>query len=186
MIILLKTLLFIWQALLCMQVVPAIIVPLWMLCTGARTAKPFGWCYFAAVQVVALDAAIIGWLLLIAPCAMRAWTPVEQIYQADWQRELGLPKKTIEIWSWAWLNRVWGNDEDGVVTGLCGNVEYNPEASRWGAYLWSAWRNSANNLRFVFRWKGGPFYRWENSAHTKYFQLGWYPNGFPVISGGAK
>ena len=143
-----------------------------------------GWLYFIVVQVVALIATVIGWFLLIIPCLLKAWVPVEQLYQPDWAYCAGLPKKTIQIWRWAWLNRIWGNNEDGVVSGLSGNVEYNPDATRLGAYMWSAWRNSANNLRFVFRWVGGPYYRWQNSAKTWYFQCGWYPNGFPVISGG--
>lgn len=156
---------------------------------------------FIVVQLVSMLAMIIGWILLIVPCAMRAWVEVEQIYQADWQVLQGLPKKKIKIWAWRWLNAIWGNDEDGVVSGLRGNVEYNPNGSRFKAYLWCAWRNSANNLRFVFRWVGGPFYRiewqqpwpsfhkaWKFVTFDKvpwYFQAGWYPNGFPVISAGA-
>ena len=143
-----------------------------------------GWLYFCLVQIIAFIAMVIGWFLLIAPCILKAWVPVTQIYQPDWAVKGGLPKKTINIWAWSWLNPVWGNNEDGVVSGLRNNVEYNPTGSRWLAYVWSAWRNSANNLRFVFQWIGGPFYRWENAGHTWYFQCGWYPNGFPVLSAG--
>lgn len=136
------------------------------------------WLYFAFVQLVALIAMIIGWFLLIVPCALRAWTPVEEIYEPDWAVELGLPKSTIRIWSWGWLNYIWGNDEDGV----SGTNKFNPTDSKWRAYVWSAWRNSANNLRFVFRNFNGPFYRKEVKGW--YFQCGWYPNGFPVLSAG--
>lgn len=140
------------------------------------------WCYFVIVQIIALIAMVIGWVLLIAPCIMRAWVPVDQIYIPEWQRSAGIPAKRIFIWQWYWLNLIWGNDENGVVSGLRGNVEYNPEASRWKAYLWCAWRNSANNLRFIFRLKSAPFYRKELNGW--YFQCGWYPNGFPVLSAG--
>src|SRR5690348_14985066 len=134
-----------------------------------------GWLYFIFVQLVSLICMLIGWFLLIIPCIMKAWEPVEQIYQPQWAIDQKIPKKTIQIWTWSWLNPVWGNNEDGVVNGLRAGIDYNPNASRWLAYCWSAWRNSANNLRFVFMWKNGPFYRWSNA--TYYFQAGWYPNG---------
>ena len=136
-----------------------------------------GWLYFTFVQVVALIAMVVGWFLLIIPCALGAWEPELQIYQPDWAATEG-SRKMINIWSWDWLNNVWGNDEDGV-TGI---PAYNKTESRFKAYLWSAWRNSTNNLRFVFRNFNGPFYRKE--IGNWYFQAGWYPNGFPVLSAG--
>lgn len=45
-------------------------------------------------------------------------------------------------------------------------------------YWWSAWRNSVNNLRFLTRWKGGPFFFAEFGKW--YVQLGWNSHGFPV------
>ncbi len=142
------------------------------------------WFNFLIVQLIARSMMIIGWVLLIVPCVMKAWEPVEQIYQPKWAKDDDLPKKTIYVWRWQWLNKVWGNDEDGVVSGLRNFKEYNPNATRWKAYLWSAWRNSANNLRFIFRFELGPFYQWQNKAKTWYFHFGWYSNGFPVISAG--
>lgn len=139
------------------------------------------WLYFAFVQFVALIAMVIGWFLLIIPCALRAWKPVEQIYTPDWV-PVGTSKPTIQIWTWNWLNKVWGNDEDGVIGPTWYNTTAIPSAKL--AYLWSAWRNSANNLRFIFKNVGGPLFYWENSAKTWYFQCGWYPNGFPVLSAG--
>ncbi len=136
-----------------------------------------GWLYFAFVQVVALIAWFVGIFLLIVPCALGAWETVDQIYVPDGTPK-GLPKGTIYVWKWDWLNKIWGNDEDGVV----GPPLYNYEQSGWRAYLWSAWRNSANNLRFLFRNFNGPFYRKE--IGNWYFQCGWYPNGFPVLSAG--
>ncbi len=135
-----------------------------------------GWLYFAFVQVVALIAMIVGWFLLIIPCTLGAWRPIQQIYTPEWMDSYY--KKGIYVWSWDWLNSIWGNDEDGVV----GITDYNPPGGRFKAYLWSAWRNSANNLRFIFRNFDGPFYRKE--IGNWYFQCGWYPNGFPVLSAG--
>lgn len=134
-----------------------------------------GWLYFAFVQLVALIAMVIGWFLLIVPCACGAWKQAVAPYTPNWYT--GQPR-TINIWSWGWLNKIWGNDEDGVTE----TNWYNTGDSRWRSYLWSAWRNSANNLRFVFRNFNGPFYKIEYKGW--YFQCGWYPNGFPVLSAG--
>ncbi len=140
------------------------------------------WLYFVLIQVASLLCTMAGIVLLIIPCALRSWSKVKQIYQPDWAVKGQLPKTDINVWSWKWLNKVWGNDEDGVT----GPSWYNDSAgpSVWLAYKWSALRNPANNLRFIFRLIGGPFYRWENTSKTWYFQAGWYPNGFPVLSAG--
>lgn len=136
------------------------------------------WLYFAFVQLSSLVAMVIGWFILIIPCALGAWKPVDRVYCPMWMEQQGLPKGTIYIWKLNWMNAVWGNDEDGVT----GPLWYNDPISKWRAYLWSAWRNSANNLRFVFRNFNGPFYR--KQIGNWYFQAGWYPNGFPVLSAG--
>lgn len=176
---------FFWHGLLYANLFAFVFLVAGVLLAKRSGSNKLGWCYFAAVEVVAFDAMVIGWFLLIIPCIKRAWVPVTQIYIPTWQREQGIPAKRIFIWQWYWLNRIWGNDEDGVVNGMRGNVEYNPEMSAFKAYLWCAWRNSANNLRFVFRWNGGPFYRWEDEERTIYFQCGWNSSGFPVLSAGA-
>lgn len=174
-----------WHLFMYAQVFVIAFITLGGLLAKRIASNKLSWCYFAAIQVVAFDAMVVGWFLLIVPCVCRAWVPVTQIYIPDWQKDKGIAAKRIFVWQWWWLNRVWGNDEDGVVGGLSDGREYNPDMSAWKAYIWCAWRNSANNLRFVFRWKGGPFYRWESENREWYFQCGWYPNGFPVLSMGA-
>ena len=141
------------------------------------------WVWFAVIQVISLIAMVIGWVLLIPFCLTRSWevcaSPLD-------------PTRTIDRWRWKPMNSVFGNPEDGVSgngaliwneSGM--RVPYMPDAwDPWRAYLWSAWRNSADNLKYVFRWTGGPFRRWERSEY--YFQLGWNASGFPVISAGRK
>lgn len=139
-----------------------------------------GWIRFALVQFVSFILMVIGWVLLFPLCLTKAWVPVESRY---W------PLKIVTAWRWEWVQSIWGNWEDGVTgVGTTAGV-YLPNAPDWWrAYMWSAWRNSTNNLRFVFRWygkDGAPFFYWQNKAGTWYFKCGWfYDNGFPVINGG--
>lgn len=129
------------------------------------------WIYFAVVQLVALIATLVGWVILIPLSATRCWIMRESRY---------FPGRQIEVWRGGWLTWIWGNEEDSVI----GNAEHRArfKDDRLGAYFWSAWRNSANNLRFIFRWQGGPF--WRREFGKWYVQAGWYPNGYPVISAG--
>lgn len=136
--------------------------------------KTLGWIWFAFVQLVAVVAMVVGWVLLIPFAALRLWTIKPSPY---------FPGEMVEAWRGGWLMFPWGNLEDGVIGNAAHRRRFKDD--RVGAYLWSAWRNSANNLRFVFRWQGGPFWRWENAKHTFYIQAGWYPNGAPVLSAGS-
>ena len=138
------------------------------------------WLRFAWVQFIMLAAAVRGFVVLIIPCVFRQWEDTTQSYIPEWQQKAGLPPKTIKRWRWKWLNVIYGNDEDGVV----GPQWYNPTGSRWGAYMWSAWRNSTDNLKYVFEQKGGPWYEWKSANGKWYFQAGWNSSGLPVISAG--
>lgn len=140
------------------------------------------WLYFAFTQLVSLLAMLIGLPLLGVLCYMRGWEAAEQAYVPDWQHEAGLPPKAINRWKSSWINKIWGDDEDGV-TGVSWYND-NTMPSRWLAYRWIALRNNANNLRFVFRNKGGPFYRWVSKSGKWYFQAGYYDSGSPVLSAG--
>lgn len=113
------------------------------------------WVWFAVIQVISLIAAVVGWVLLVPFCLARAWEVCASALE---------PTRTIDRWRWKPLNSVYGNPEDGVsgkgalVWNESGTrVTYMPDA--WDplrAYLWSAWRNSANNLKYVFAWAKGP------------------------------
>lgn len=138
------------------------------------------WTWFAVVQLICLVATLVGWVLLIPFCLARAWV-TDVTSNKD-----GRP---IDRWRWKPLNLIYGNPEDGV-SGQTALIWVNGSLSfymrdawaPWRAYLWSAWRNSADNLKYAFQWSGGPFRRWQ--SRTLYVQLGWNTSGLPVISAG--
>ncbi len=132
-----------------------------------------GWAWFVAVQFIALIFTIVGWVLLIPFAALRLWRLQASPY---------FPGRSVEAWRGGALMFPWGNFEDGVIGNAAHRARFKDD--RLGAYYWSAWRNSANNLRFVFRWQGGPF--WRRELGRWYVQAGWYQNGFPVLSAGTR
>ena len=138
------------------------------------------WAWFAVVQLISLVATVLGWVLLVPFCLSHAWKLGPKSIKDE---------RIIDVWSWASLNLVYGNPEDGV-SGMFalvqGNQEYMPSSkvpAWWRAYCWSALRNSCDNLKYVFAWKGGPF--WRREFGRFYVQAGWYPNGLPVLSAGS-
>jgi hypothetical protein len=116
-----------------------------------------GWCWFVIVQLISLVAYLAGLVVLLPFCLAHAWT-VDQHSIKDGQRP-------IDRWSFAPLNYVYGNPEDGVsgehalIWDSAGHlVPYMPGAPAWWrAYCWSALRNSAGGLKHVFAWEGGPY-----------------------------
>ncbi len=137
--------------------------------------KVLGWVWFVIVQLIAFAFFLVGIVVLLPLAFARAWVDRPSRY---------FPNRTVTAWVGGWLTFPWGNEEDGVTGADFYQKRFKPSHLWLCAYLWSAWRNSANNLRFVFRWVGGPFFRWENTQRTFYMQAGFYPNGFPVLSAG--
>jgi hypothetical protein len=106
---------------------------------------------------------VAGWFLLILPCLGHSWRPTTSTINP-----FGRAPRTISEWdvtwySTTWLNDIYGNREDGCsgAEALIWNgpvrVLYMPDANKpawlpqwlWGslrAWLWSAWRNSTNEL----------------------------------------
>jgi hypothetical protein len=102
---------------------------------------------------------VYGWFRLIGPCLRRAWEPCESTINP-----FGRAPRTISRWVDPWLNTLYGNREDGVSGAEAliwpdppvpkestplgdGRVPYHP--GMWAplrAWLWSAWRNSTNEL----------------------------------------
>lgn len=120
----------------------------------------YPWVRFAAAQFFQLEAMVLGWVLLIPFCLTRVWemSPVPSI--KDGQRQ-------IDRWKWRWVGLAFDNPEDGVsgvraiiwVNGQ--QAPYMPDAwPPWRAYCWSAWRNSADQLKYRFAWEQGPFKQW--------------------------
>jgi hypothetical protein len=107
-------------------------------------------------QIPQFLAQLLGFVLLIWPCYRAAWT-INAVSNKTWgPPHEDLNGRVIDTWNWKWLNRWYGNPEDGVSGrfALVWNgpelVRYNPTGSRWKAYVWSAWRNSSDALKYDF------------------------------------
>ena len=116
------------------------------------------WLWFALIQLVQLAATVVGWIVLILPCLLQAWKSSAQL-------SIKGDGRTIDEWKWSWLNYVYGNPEDGVSgqqavvwsNGVpSGFMAGSSVSSAWRAYLWSAIRNSCDNLKYLFAYKKGP------------------------------
>jgi hypothetical protein len=99
----------------------------------------------------AVIAPLVGLVVLIPFCLARAWEPC-------WSSKGPYPVHAIDCWKWAPLNKFYGNPEDGVSGKYAliwkGNVRvpYMPNAwPPWRAYCWSAWRNTADQLKYTYK-----------------------------------
>jgi len=92
-----------------------------------------GWLYWIAYQVIGLALMVIGWVLLIPFAALKLWYTIPS-------RNPMFADRAITAWRGGWLTLLWGNDENGVAP---------PPATRWSSYVWTAWRNPANNMRLL-------------------------------------
>lgn len=127
------------------------------------------WLTFWSFQARSLAATILGWFLLAPLAAMQNWV---------WIPSAAGKHDFISVWKPDWVDAVWGNAEDGVT----GDTFYAQQVkgTRLRAYLWSAWRNSANNMRWGNAVLGGPFFRVTKGNWI--FQMGYRPdNGWPVL-----
>jgi hypothetical protein len=94
---------------------------------------------------------VVGYGLLIPFCLLKDWKICTSTINP-----FGRPPRQITEWKWAWLNTIYGNYEDGVSGEEAlvwdwptsnDRVPYRPHT--WAplrAWLWSAWRNSTNQL----------------------------------------
>lgn len=152
-----------------------------------------GWRYFKAQLVSVFIATPAGWVVLILPCLLHAWSRMVLVRSLK-----PLPgRESVDFWTWGCLG--WAsNPEDGVSgkQALLNDGEhytpYMPCPSwitwRWAvwlwdslrAYFWSAWRNSADELKYVYAWPEGHCVSgtWLNGRQ---YVIGWRPeNGFNV------
>lgn len=140
-----------------------------------------GWIWFAIVQILCVSVAVIGWVILIPFCLTEAWVS-DDISIKD--------SRPIDRWKWKPIGWLFGNPEDGVsgqyaVIWVNGSRQhYMPDAwAPWRAYCWSAWRNSADQLKYLFAWQNGPYKEFILFGVTH--KIGWQTeNGFkvPVLS----
>lgn len=148
------------------------------------------WIWFAIVQLVCAVAWGVGLFLLIPFCLLHAWTKPDRKSIKD----------DRQIDRWYLINFVAGNPEDGASGQqalINGDQPYMPSTltnpalkwlyDAWRAYRWSALRNSADGLKYLFAWKAGPYKEWTYTLFGKQrtAKVGWQlENGFnvPVIS----
>jgi hypothetical protein len=150
----------------------------WVLADKEPSCRWLGWVWYVTVQSIMFVAMVVGWLFLWIPCVLHAWKRAAAVSIKD--------GRAIDLWSWFPLNYVYGNPEDGVsgAQALIGDatgqlVPYLPNATAWRrAYLWSGWRNSCDNLKYVFQWANGP------STTVLGKKIGWwdyYGRRLPVL-----
>jgi hypothetical protein len=125
---------------------------------------------FIAIQVASLLLMIAG----IPICAVLAYGKFARWDGKQWH------------WpAWAWI---WDNEEDGDTA-----TWYSQQHANWSLahreFIWTALRNSVNNLRYVryVSGKGRPLWlrNWQMRGKTYYAKAGWSSAGFPVMSAGA-
>lgn len=120
-------------------------------------------------------AVALGLLTLWLPALLHAWTgptffSIKPCPDGSKFGNFGAPpcasgptRQFVDEWQWKFLNKWYGNSEDGVsgqyayLWDAKGNlVSYYSTFASWvpiwiRAYAWSAWRNSANNLKRPYR-----------------------------------
>ena len=122
---------------------------------------------FVLIQAANLPLAIIG----IPVCAILAYCGFAHYDEGKWH----WPK-------WAWL---WDNEEDGVAPDWYASF-HQEWHSATVEFVWTAFRNPVNNLRYIpgVSKAGRPLWYWSNGKY--YAKAGWVPvNGWPVLSAGA-
>lgn len=107
------------------------------------------WAWFALAQLLMLALTVAGWILLIPACLLRAWekSPTPSINDG----------RQIDRWRWRWL--AWADNPEDGVSGQQALVWVNAMARGpfmpgayppWRAWVWSAWRNSTDQLKYTF------------------------------------
>lgn len=94
-----------------------------------------GWLYWFVYQVLSIVLTLVGFPIVGALAALRLWTIRKSLHPA-WPGY-------VYAWRGRWLTAVYSNEEDGI-GGPRGRVP-----APWRAFVWCAWRNSANGLRLL-------------------------------------
>lgn len=141
------------------------------------TWAAFTWVLYDVASYVLLIVPGYFIVTLAIACRRRVYSPVLA----------GMTIVNAPKWLW-----IWGNDEDGLEPAWYVNATpgWNKYVRMW---VWAAWRNPANNLRFIkwlhpppergririqrgTRWTlvwQGPFYRFSYYAPGWEFRIGW-------------
>lgn len=105
------------------------------------------------VGMILLNLLLSGVGFLVIPLGLLSWA-INHSARSEYYPTM------IARWKWKWLNTLWGNEEDGIdglslllPSGNVKNLNWNSSVNKWPywkiAFVWSAWRNSVNNLRFT-------------------------------------
>lgn len=126
---------------------------------------------FVAIQLTSVVLTIVG----IPVCAVLAYG---NFAKAD----------ATGKYHWPWAFWVFDNEEDGTCPTWYRKVH--PERSdATNEFIWTAFRNSVNNLRYVkyVSAPGRPLWirNWQFKGKAYYAKAGWLSNGYPVLSAGA-
>jgi hypothetical protein len=101
-----------------------------------------GWLYWIVWQALSLLAAAVGALILLPLAYFQLW---ETRPGKSWM----FGPQPVAAWRGGVLTALWCNEENGV-TGADWYRKIHANRPVWlNAYLWSAWRNSANGLRWL-------------------------------------
>jgi hypothetical protein len=136
--------------------------------------KALGWFYWLAFQLLSLVAEVLGWIVLLPLAATRSWHerpgmskyyPGRFVHGWDVGRAImagfivtgllcvpfGFRPAVYGAVFGSFLAGLgaWDNDEDGVLGADWWLKQHENRPEWWNAYVWSAWRNPANNLRFL-------------------------------------
>lgn len=99
------------------------------------------WVVWAAIRLVMV---VIGFFVVAVALPFRTYEPV-----TDPDKQAYPERKIVHLPKWAWL---WDNDAEGMMSWMdewpemCWNGKPDSFLSMW---QWAAWRNPANNMRFV-------------------------------------
>lgn len=95
----------------------------------------FSWIYWVLYQILSLFFTIIGFPVVAVLATLRAW-------KLRPSKSPMFPGHAVWAWRGSWLTFIWGNEEDGIAgPGII--------PTPYAAWHWSAYRNSANNMRLV-------------------------------------
>lgn len=99
------------------------------------------WSFWITLRLAAI---LVGFVVVAIALLFRNEKPVE-----DGGRQVYPERKVVHLPKWAWL---WDNDAEGMMSWMpewpemCWNGKPDSFLSMW---QWAAWRNPANNMRFV-------------------------------------
>jgi hypothetical protein len=101
-----------------------------------------GWLYWSVWQLLSLLVSAVGVVILLPLAYFQLW-------ETRPGKSVMFGTAPVVAWRGGWLTLLWSNEEDGV-TGADWYRKIHANRKPWlNAYLWSAWRNAANGMRWL-------------------------------------